>query len=105
MFAICAALMSLQLPDGTEIQVGGDRFQIPELLFQPVSRGEQPQRPRGYIRYTMPNVLLSVFLPAQQFFFQLVRCGAKALLLWHIMECNKDTTRYRRGLWEAQVVT
>lgn len=28
---------TLQLPDGTEIQVGADRFKVPELLFQPVS--------------------------------------------------------------------
>jgi hypothetical protein len=27
----------LQLPDGNEIQVGVDRFKVPELLFQPVS--------------------------------------------------------------------
>ena len=27
----------LQLPDGTEIQVGPDRFGVPEVLFQPVS--------------------------------------------------------------------
>lgn len=26
-----------QLPDGNEIQVGVDRFKVPELLFQPVS--------------------------------------------------------------------
>ena len=27
-----------QLPDGQEIQVGVDRFKVPELLFQPVGR-------------------------------------------------------------------
>lgn len=27
---------ALQLPDGTEIQVGPDRFKVPEVLFQPV---------------------------------------------------------------------
>jgi hypothetical protein len=30
-------LFMLQLPDGNEIQVGVDRFKVPELLFQPVS--------------------------------------------------------------------
>lgn len=28
--------MPLQLPDGTEIQVGPDRFAVPEVLFNPV---------------------------------------------------------------------
>ena len=27
---------AMQLPDGTEIQVGPDRFKVPEVLFQPV---------------------------------------------------------------------
>ena len=27
----------LQLPDGNEIQIGPDRFKVPEVLFQPVS--------------------------------------------------------------------
>ena len=27
---------AVQLPDGTEIQVGPDRFGVPEVLFQPV---------------------------------------------------------------------
>jgi len=26
----------LQLPDGNEIQIGPDRFKVPEVLFQPV---------------------------------------------------------------------
>lgn len=30
-------LLPMQLPDGNEIQVGVDRFKVPELLFQPVS--------------------------------------------------------------------
>lgn len=28
----------VQLPDGNEIQIGPDRFKVPEILFQPVSR-------------------------------------------------------------------
>jgi hypothetical protein len=37
--AVChlLLLLLLQLPDGNEIQVGVDRFKVPELLFQPVS--------------------------------------------------------------------
>jgi actin-related protein len=31
-------VLPVQLPDGNEIQVGVDRFKVPELLFQPVSR-------------------------------------------------------------------
>ena len=27
----------MQLPDGNEIQIGPDRFKVPEILFQPVS--------------------------------------------------------------------
>jgi hypothetical protein len=34
-----APAAALQLPDGTEIQVGMDRFALPELLFRPVSDG------------------------------------------------------------------
>lgn len=30
------SLVLLQLPDGTEIQVGPDRFKVPEVLFNPV---------------------------------------------------------------------
>ena len=30
----------MQLPDGTEIQVGPDRFGIPEVLFQRVGAAE-----------------------------------------------------------------
>ena len=38
---VCCELTShnvhaMQLPDGTEIQVGPDRFKVPEVLFQPV---------------------------------------------------------------------
>ena len=29
-------VVHMQLPDGTEIQVGPDRFKVPEVLFQPV---------------------------------------------------------------------
>lgn len=32
-------LLDNQLPDGQEIQVGVDRFKVPELMFQPVSSG------------------------------------------------------------------
>ena len=28
--------MCVQLPDGNELQVGPERFNIPEILFQPV---------------------------------------------------------------------
>ena len=30
-------IMCLQLPDGNEIQIGPDRFKVPEVLFNPVS--------------------------------------------------------------------
>jgi hypothetical protein len=29
-------MLFLQLPDGNEIQIGPDRFKVPEVLFQPV---------------------------------------------------------------------
>ena len=32
---------ALQLPDGTEIQIGPDRFKVPEVLFQPVGPGSE----------------------------------------------------------------
>jgi hypothetical protein len=35
-------LLLSQLPDGNEIQVGVDRFKVPELLFQPVSTALTP---------------------------------------------------------------
>lgn len=38
MYIMLSLLLSvMQLPDGNEIQVGVDRFKVPELLFQPVS--------------------------------------------------------------------
>jgi hypothetical protein len=36
-FTVLMSLAVLQLPDGTEIQVGPDRFKVPEVLFNPVS--------------------------------------------------------------------
>jgi Actin len=34
-------LLAMQLPDGTQIEIGPDRFAVPEVLFNPVGPSTQ----------------------------------------------------------------
>lgn len=36
--------VSYELPDGSSIQIGGDRFRVPELMFQPQLIAAYPGR-------------------------------------------------------------
>ena len=51
---------ALQLPDGTEIQVGPDRFGVPEVLFQPVSKAANELRAYSWQSWTCRLHCLSV---------------------------------------------
>jgi Actin len=55
--------LAMQLPDGTQIEIGPDRFAVPEVLFTPVrlsSRCHMLRSTRGRNRYSSFGALLDV---------------------------------------------